>query len=123
MVSIGSMARTMPGRSFMPRPGGPSLGTPGSSCMLRPMPWPPKPSGTPYPAARPTVPTAWAMSPILLPGTAAAIPAASAASAVSISRRSAGRARPTVKLTAASPTQPPSFAPQSMLTRSPSRSR
>ena len=63
------------------------------------------------------------MSPIRAPATAAAMPAASAFSAVSMSSRSASSAWPTVKLTAASPVQPSSSAPKSMLTRSPSRSR
>ncbi len=77
----------------------------------------------PYPAVRHTRPTAWAMSPMRLPTTAAAMPASRASSAVAISRRSSGRARPTVKLTAESPTQPSRIAPQSRLTRSPSRRR
>src|SRR5438045_1996673 len=49
------------------------------------------------------------MSPIRAPGTAAAIPAASAFSAVSMSSRSASSAWPTVKLTPASPVQPSGF--------------
>ncbi len=60
------------------------------------------------------------MSPSRPPGTAAAIPAASARSAASISRRSAARGVPTVKEMAESPVQPRSVAPKSMLTRSPS---
>lgn len=91
--------------------------------MWRPTPWPPKPSGTPYPAARHTVPTACAMSPIRLPTTAASMPAARARSAVSTSRTSATRGSPTMKLIAESPTQPSSSAPKSMETRSPSRNR
>lgn len=65
---------------------------------------------------------AWAMSPIRLPATAAAIPAARASFAVAMSRVSSGRASPTVKLIAESPAQPSRRAPASTLTRSPSRS-
>lgn len=77
----------------------------------------------PYPAARHTVPIAWAMSPMRLPTTAAPMPAARARSAVSTSRTSSARGVPTMKLTAESPAQPPSSAPKSTETRSPSRSR
>jgi hypothetical protein len=38
-ITSGSIACTMPCRSGMPRPG-PSFGTPGRSCVLRPTPWP-----------------------------------------------------------------------------------
>ncbi|KOT43667.1 hypothetical protein ADK41_05830 [Streptomyces caelestis] len=75
------------------------------------------------PPARHTVPIACAMSPMRLPTTAASMPAASARSAVPIGVTSAGRGAPTVKLIAESPAQPPSWAPQSIETRSPSRSR
>src|SRR5437867_9618253 len=40
IVTIGSTASTMPGRSCGPRPGSPKFGTWGSSCNARPMPWP-----------------------------------------------------------------------------------
>src|SRR5690349_2733507 len=40
IVTIGSMASTMPGRSWGPRPGSPKFGTCGSSCSARPMPCP-----------------------------------------------------------------------------------
>ena len=69
------------------------------------------------------MPIACVTSPMRLPTTAAPMPAASARSAVSISVTSAGRGVPTVKLIAESPAQPFSWAPQSMETRSPSRSR
>ncbi len=46
-ISIGSIAMTRPGRSRMPFPGRPSLGTCGSSCMVRPMPWPPWSASSP----------------------------------------------------------------------------
>src|SRR5262249_867346 len=42
IVTIGSSASTMPGRSCGPRPGSPKFGTCGSSCRARPMPWPTK---------------------------------------------------------------------------------
>src|SRR5919199_1464547 len=62
------------------------------------------------------------MSPIRLPTTAAAIPAASARSVVATSSRSRGRGVPTGKVVAASPTQPSRVAPASTLSRSPSSS-
>src|SRR2546426_3890378 len=40
IVTIGSIASTMPGRSWGPRPGSPKFGTWGSSCSARPIPWP-----------------------------------------------------------------------------------
>src|SRR5947199_749068 len=42
MVTMGSIARTMPGRSCGPRPGSPKLGICGSSCSARPLPCPTK---------------------------------------------------------------------------------
>jgi hypothetical protein len=74
----------------------------------------------PQPPARPTALIAAEMSPTRLPTTAAAIPAASARSAVSTNRKSSGRAVPTGKVMAASPTQPSRVAPASTLSRSPS---
>jgi hypothetical protein len=62
------------------------------------------------------------MSPIRLPGTAAAMPALSAARAVSISLVSSGLGSPMLNEIAASPVQPSSVAPQSTLSRSPSAS-
>ena len=56
-------------------------------------------------------------------GWAAAMPAASAASAVAMNFLSAGRGWPTISEIAASPAHPSSTAPQSTLSRSPSRSR
>jgi hypothetical protein len=66
---------------------------------------------------------AWPTSPSRDPGWAALMPRCRAASVALISSRSCGRGVPTVKLTAASAHQPPTKAPQSMLTRSPSASR
>ncbi len=63
------------------------------------------------------------MSPIRPPGTAASMPAASVSSATLISLRSSARGWPTVKLTVPSACQPSTIAPQSTLSRSPSRSR
>src|SRR6266508_2582380 len=42
MVTMGSMASTMPALRTTPRPGSPKLGTCGSSCSARPMPCPTK---------------------------------------------------------------------------------
>src|SRR6266852_8425194 len=42
MVTMGSIARTMPALRGMPRPGSPKLGPCGSSWSMRPMPWPTK---------------------------------------------------------------------------------
>ena len=75
------------------------------------------------PAPRPTAAIAADMSPTRLPATAALMPAARASYAVLIRRASASRGAPTVNETAASPVQPASVAPASMLTRSPSASR
>jgi hypothetical protein len=62
------------------------------------------------------------MSPTLPPGRAAAIPAHNAASASSTSVVSSGPTAPTGTEIAASPCQPSTMAPQSIETRSPSRS-
>ena len=62
------------------------------------------------------------MSPTRPPGRAAAMPAHSAASVSLTSVVSSGRTSPTGTVIAASPCQPSTIAPQSMETRSPSRS-
>src|SRR5262245_17477028 len=51
MVTMGSIARTMPGRSCGPRPGSPKFGICGSSCSARPIPWPTKARTTANPFA------------------------------------------------------------------------
>ena len=63
------------------------------------------------------------MSPIRAPGTAAAMPALSAALVVPIRRASAGPGGPIVKEIAASAVHPSRTAPLSTLSRSPSASR
>jgi len=77
----------------------------------------------PHPAARPTAPMAAEMSPILPPGTAAAMPAWSASRVAEMSRASGSAGGPIVNEVAASATQPSRVAPASTLTRSPSFSR
>ena len=118
----GSIAITSPGRSGKPRPGRPSFGMCGSPCMVRPTPWPPNWVLMRSPASRATVAIAWEMSPTRLPTSAASIPAASARSVTSISRRSSSRGVPTTMLRAESDTQPSTLAAKSTLSRSPSRS-
>ncbi len=125
-MNQGSIAITRPGTSRMPRPAFPRLGMCGSSCMVRPTPWPPRSVEMPYPPARPTAPMAAEMSPIFPPGTAAAMPARSAASVTAISFASPAAppsGGPTVNDIAASATQPSSVAPASTLSRSPGWSR
>ena len=125
-MNQGSIAITSPATSRMPRPAFPRLGMCGSSCMVRPTPWPPSSVEMPYPPARPTAPMAAAMSPIFPPGTAAAMPARSAASVVAISCASLpvpSAGDPMVNDMAASATQPSSVAPASTLSRSPGWSR
>jgi methionyl aminopeptidase len=75
------------------------------------------------PAARALSPMAWLMSPIRLPATDCSMAAARARSVAAISARSASRARPTIRLTAESATQPSTEAAKSRLSRSPSASR
>src|SRR5262249_52959255 len=86
------------GDEATPRPPLPSWATAGPSGMGGPIPWPPKPAGTPSPAPRATVPIACEMSPRRAPSAAAAIPAASAFSVASMSVSSAGLGAPTMKL-------------------------
>ena len=63
------------------------------------------------------------MSPTLPPDRAAATPAASAARVAATSRSASGLARPTRTVSAASPWNPPTMAPKSSPTTSPSRRR
>ena len=82
----------------------------------------------PYrPPLRTALSTAWEMSvsrplPEAAPRAAAAIPAHIASSATAVILSSAGSTSPTGTVTAASPCQPSSTAPQSIEIRSPSRS-
>src|SRR5262249_11886880 len=62
IVTIGSMATTMPGLSCGPWPGSPKFGICGSSCRFRPIPWPTNARTTPKPCASTCLCTAWEMS-------------------------------------------------------------
>ena len=102
--TIGSMAITMPERSFMPRPRSPKFGTCGSSCIWTPMPWPTKSRTTENPSASTTPCTAAPTSPRVAPGLTAAIPACNEASVTFNSRTVPGSIfSPTGTVMAASP--------------------
>ena len=83
---IGSMAMQRPGTSAGPRFGLPWFGTCGSSCGPWPTPWPTSSRTTLKPARSTTAWIAAPMSPRWFPGTAAAMPARSAASVAASSR-------------------------------------
>ena len=113
--SIGSTATTSPGRSSGPRPGGPQFWMNGSSCIERPIPWPPYSRTTPSPSRTATVSIALPMSDRRPPGCTIAIAASRAASVV-LTRRSAspfGAMPPTKTVTAESEWNPSQIAPKS----------
>src|SRR5712691_2998169 len=68
IVTIGSIASTMPGRSCGPRPGSPKFGTWGSSWSARPMPCPTNARTTDRPCASTCDWTAWDTSESRRPG-------------------------------------------------------
>src|SRR3989442_7765578 len=68
IVTIGSMASTMPALSWGPWPGSPKFGICGSSCRFRPIPWPTNARTTPKPWASTCRCTAWEMSLRRCPG-------------------------------------------------------
>src|SRR2546428_179068 len=68
IVTIGSMATTMPFLSCGPWPGSPKFGICGSSCRFRPIPWPTNARTTPKPWASTCLCTAWEMSLRRCPG-------------------------------------------------------
>ncbi len=108
-VSIGSIARQIPGTSSIPLDLERKFGTWGSSCMAVPMPWPTYCRMIPYPPAVAMSSTAAEISPIRLPGTAAAMPAINARRVVRTSPRAAGVAAdspPQMNDRAPSPCQP-----------------
>src|SRR5262245_1248422 len=102
IVTIGSIASTMPDRRTGPLPGSPKFGIWGSSWRARPMPWPTKARTTPYPAASTCRCTAAETSPSRWPGRTWAMARSSASRVTSSSRWTAGGTSPTGSVTAAS---------------------
>src|SRR3990170_759863 len=77
IVTIGSIASTIPGRRSGPFPGSPKFGIWGSSCSSRPMPCPTNARTTPNPAASTCRCTASEMSPSRFPDRVRAIASSS----------------------------------------------
>ena len=119
---MGSIVNTMPGCRRSPWPRWPTCGTSGAPWYTRPMPWPPY-SRTMLKRSRcATVWIAWPTSPSVAPGRTCAMPASSASSVLSTSRRASALGVPTQNMRLVSPNQPPCCTATSMLTMSPGRS-
>ena len=118
---MGSTATTRPGFSSGPRPGGPKFWMNGSSCIARPIPWPPYSRTRANPAPSATCWIAAPMSERRPPGRIASIAASSASSVTRTSLSASGvdGSSPTITVTAESPWKPSQMAPQSSERTSP----
>src|SRR5215217_1002134 len=105
-LTMGSTARTIPARSFIPAPACPWLGTWGCSWSFRPIPWPVKSRTTAYPLASTCFWTACPISPSRLPGFIAWMAFWSASRVVSSSDLASADTFPTGTVLAASPNHP-----------------
>src|SRR6185503_6599093 len=102
-LTIGSIARTIPGRSRIPLPGSPKLGTWGSSCREVPMPWPTNSRTTEKPFFSTCRCTALPMSCRRFFGRTCSTERSSASSVTASSRSACGLTLPQPKVRAASP--------------------
>src|SRR6266403_1569665 len=102
IVTIGSIASTMPGLSCGPRPGSPKFGTCGSSCRSRPIPCPTNCLTTAKPCASTCCWTACETSDSRRPGQHAATARARLSRVTSRSSRTRGATSPTARVRAQS---------------------